>query len=450
MVLGSVLSPINSSILAVALVPVSSAFHTPMSTTVWLVSALYATTCVGQPLAGELVDRFGPRSVYLAGSGLVGVGGVIGVVAPTFGVLLAARIIIGLGTCASFPSSMRLIRTVLSSDVKRTEPSGLLALLSICNQSVAVAGPTLGGILLDTFGWRAIFALNVPLSAACLALGYAFFPDAAAARAEHNSRQFDLLGLSLLSLTLLPLVFWAMTPQSTTLWLVLVSIVSLSGLILHERRCSAPIIDVHVLAHNTPLSLTYLRTVLVSTTSYLFIYGFTQWLQTVRGCTAAVTGALLVPTFGLGVLAAVLTRNRRCLRGKLVVSALAHVIAAISLLVVSSSTNLWTFAAIAAAAGLPQGLANIAIQHALYLQAEPDRIGNAAGMLRMFTYIGAICAGALTGFFYRAAATTGSLRLIAIVMLSISVLYAMSAAFDRALTAPRQPHSSNSANGSFR
>ncbi|MFF3463722.1 MFS transporter [Streptomyces sp. NPDC002619] len=69
MILGSVLNPINSSMIAVALVPIGIAFGAPPAETVWLVSALYLATAVGQPVIGRLVDMYGPRRLYLVHSG---------------------------------------------------------------------------------------------------------------------------------------------------------------------------------------------------------------------------------------------------------------------------------------------------------------------------------------------------------------------------------------------
>ena len=116
LILGAVLNPINSSILAVSLVPIGRAFDAPASRTAWLISALYLTTAVGQPVVGRLVDLLGPRRLFLAGATLTGVAGVLGALAPSLGVLVAARVILGLGTCSGYPAAMYLIR----SEAERT------------------------------------------------------------------------------------------------------------------------------------------------------------------------------------------------------------------------------------------------------------------------------------------------------------------------------------------
>jgi MFS family permease len=68
MIVGAVLNPINSSIIAVSLVPIGTAFGAAPSSTAWLVSGLYLATALGQPVVGKLVDVYGPKRLYLAGA----------------------------------------------------------------------------------------------------------------------------------------------------------------------------------------------------------------------------------------------------------------------------------------------------------------------------------------------------------------------------------------------
>ncbi|GAB3902730.1 hypothetical protein GCM10027612_68290 [Microbispora bryophytorum subsp. camponoti] len=179
MILGSILNPINSSMLAVALVPIGHWFHASPAHTAWLVTGLYLATAVGQPVIGRLVDTFGPRPLYLTGTTLVGVAGLLGVLAPSLGVLIVSRVLLGIGTSAAYPASMFLLRAEADRTGMRS-PSGILAALSISNQVIAVIGPTLGGLLIGAGGWHLIFAVNVPLSVACLVLGVRRLPRRAA------------------------------------------------------------------------------------------------------------------------------------------------------------------------------------------------------------------------------------------------------------------------------
>ena len=133
-------------------------------------SALYLATAVGQPVVGRLVDLFGPRPLYLAGTALVGIAGLLGAVAWSLPVLIVARVLLGLGTCAGYPAAMYLIRREGDRTGRHT-PGGILTALSISAQVIAVIGPALGGLLIGVGGWRTIFTVNIPLAVACLILG---------------------------------------------------------------------------------------------------------------------------------------------------------------------------------------------------------------------------------------------------------------------------------------
>ncbi|MGO4429715.1 MFS transporter, partial [Streptomyces sp. MCAF7] len=134
MIVGSVLNPINSTIVAVALVPIGVALGAPPAQTAWLVSALYLATSIGQPVMGRLIDIYGPRRLFLAGMSLGGIAGLMGVLAPNLGVLIAARVVLGFGTCAGYPAAMYLIR----GEARRTgreSPAGVLTALAVANQT---------------------------------------------------------------------------------------------------------------------------------------------------------------------------------------------------------------------------------------------------------------------------------------------------------------------------
>ncbi len=250
MVLGSVLNPINSSMIAVALVPIGVAFGAPPSETVWLVSALYLATAVGQPVIGRLVDMYGPRRLYLIGTALVGIAGVTGALAPSLGVLIAARVLLGFGTSAAYPAAMQLTR----SEAERTgkdSPAGVLTALAVSAQTVSVIGPTLGGFLIGVGGWRAIFTVNVPLSLACLVLGSLRLPKLSKDTAE-SRRDVDPPGMLLFAVMLVSLMMFLTAPKLSEWWLPVLSAVAAVAFARRELRVPEPFVDLRVLGGNLP------------------------------------------------------------------------------------------------------------------------------------------------------------------------------------------------------
>jgi MFS family permease len=97
---GSVLNPVNSSIIAVALVAIGHSFGVAAAATTWLVSALCLATAIGQPAMGRLADQLGPRRVYLARLALVAAGGLADWLARPWACWWP-RVILGLGTSAA-------------------------------------------------------------------------------------------------------------------------------------------------------------------------------------------------------------------------------------------------------------------------------------------------------------------------------------------------------------
>ncbi|WP_456845881.1 MFS transporter [Cellulomonas sp. P5_C6] len=437
LILGSVLNPINSSMLAVALIPIGLALGAPPSQTVWLVSALYLATAVGQPVVGRLVDLFGPRRLYLVGTALVGIAGVAGALAPDLGVLVGSRVLLGLGTCAAFPAAMSLLRSE-SLRTGQDSPTGILTALSVANQSVAIIGPTLGGLLIAVGGWRTIFTINIPLSIACLILGWLRLPRTAS-RTGSVSR-LDLAGIGLFAAMLTALMLFLMNPRAGDWYLLAITLASATALAVRELRVAEPFLDLRLLRGNAPLLATFGRQLLNSTAIYAFLYGYVQWLEAGRGMSAAAAGLLLLPMSLAAVVASAVSGRYRELRGKLVIGSCSLIVGCTLLLLAGTATATWVLIGLAGLVGVSQGLNGLANQNALYRQAETERMGSAAGLLRTFTYLGAIVAAAVVAAAYATGAHTGGLHRLAALMLVCGIALLLVSVLDRSLRLER--HSS--------
>jgi MFS family permease len=423
MVLGAILNPVNSSTLAVALVPIGVAFHALPARTAWLVSALYLATATGQPVVGRLVDRYGPRRLYLFSTALVGVAGVLGTLAPSLGVLIGARVLLGIGTCAGYPAAMYLIR----AESRRTgvdSPAGVLTALSVSAQTIVVIGPTLGGLLIALGGWRSIFAVNIPLAVACLVLGARRLPSAARGRGATTPLDppLDHLGIALFAGMLTSLMLFLMSPTAGHLWLPALTAATAAAFARRELRFADPFIDLRVFGGNRPLILTYVRTLLAQTIAYAVLYGFTQWLEAGRGLSASHAGLVLLPLSLVGIGVSTLTGRRPEFRAKLLVGAASQVAGCVLMLLLDAHSAIWLPLLIAAVNGLPQGLNNLANQNAVYYQAEPARVGASAGLLRTFAYLGALVASAAYGAFFGAGAGTAGLHHFAVFLIVVAAL----------------------------
>jgi MFS family permease len=149
MFLGSALNPVNSSLIATALVPIASAMHVSVGRTAVLVSALYLASSIAQPTAGKLAEEFGPRRVFLAGILLVLAGGLVGGFAPDLTTLMVARVLVGVGTSAGYPSAMLLIRRRATAAGLGAPPGNVLGGLIIAGMVTPAVGLPIGGVLVQ-------------------------------------------------------------------------------------------------------------------------------------------------------------------------------------------------------------------------------------------------------------------------------------------------------------
>lgn len=436
MLLGSILNPINSTILSVALIPIGDALGAPPSQTAWLVSALYLATSLGQPVVGRLIDIFGPRRLFLFSTALVGIAGIIGTVAPDLWVLVVARVLLGFGTCSGYPAAMALLR----SEAQRTgrdSPGGVLTLLAVGNQTISVLGPLLGGLLIGVGGWRTTFALNIPLSVAAVVLGYLWLPRSAgtgeAPIRGHRISQLDLAGIWLFAVALISMLIFLMNPRIDLWYLMLVSVIAGAAFVVRELRSDTPFIDVRVFGGNAPLMLTYLRAIVAYIVSYSFLYGFSQWTQAGRGLSAFHAGLVQIPMFALAIGVSIYSSRRRSVRGKLVVGAIGQIIACLVMLTLTGSSPIWTIVVVALIFGVPQGLNALALQNSVYFQSDPQRTASSAGLLRTFGYIGSMIASSATAASFGQQADTGGMHHLVWVMLGAGILFLLITVFDRTL-----------------
>src|SRR5919197_3779847 len=93
LLIGTLLNPVNSAMIATALVPIGRDFHVGPSSTAWLVASLYLAAAVGQPTMGRIAELYGPRKVNATGFVLVLIAGLGGALAPNLGWLVMARVL---------------------------------------------------------------------------------------------------------------------------------------------------------------------------------------------------------------------------------------------------------------------------------------------------------------------------------------------------------------------
>ena len=421
---------------SVALAPISRDLGIGAAQAIWLVAALYLASAIAQPTMGKLADRFGPKKVFLTGLVIVGVAGVVPEFLTGFGGAVFARVLIGIGTSSAYPAALTTLRQH-SARIGKPTPSLVLGALSITSLVSAAAGPPLGGALIAAFGWHAIFLVNVPLAVFGIVVSVLWLPSDRLRPGTDEDlpvlTALDPFGMLLMTGTVSALLVFLLDLSAGLWWLLAVAIVLLVALVLWELRAVRPFVDVRMLARNGALSRTYLRLFLVYLLAYTMTYGFSQWVQDVAGYSSDVAGYLQLPAAIVAGVASFLIARKTAVRGPLVIAAVVPIVGGALLLLLHSGSPVFLLVLAPALFGVPQALASVSNQAALYRVVPSSYIGTAAGLSRTSVYIGAIAASSLIGGVFGQAPTTPDLHVLAWVIIGVAVLLSVLTIADRAL-----------------
>ncbi|MFF1837765.1 MFS transporter [Streptomyces sp. NPDC058231] len=442
---GSALNPINSSIIATAMVPIAAELNVSIGATAVLVSSLYLASAVSQPTAGKLAEVLGPRRVFLSGIVLVLLGGLVGGFGQNLATLTAARVLIGIGTSAAFPCAMVMIRRRAQDSGLDAPPGGVLGGLAIAGMATAAIGPPIGGLLVGAAGWRWAFYINLPVTLIALFMALRWLPeDPPLDRADSTFRtiadRIDLSGIIGFAATTTALVVFLMgLPQPTWAALV-VFVVAAVPTVWWELRANRPFFDLRGLAANGALTRTYLRQALTLLGTYTVMYGMTQWMQAAHGYSTVQAGLLLLP---MGAVSALLSRplaRRNLVRGPLITAALTMLLGSAGIMLLTSHSPAIAIVLVSLIFGVASAATTVGNQTALYVATPPDQIGTAAGLFRTFGYLGTIASSVIGSIVFHDGASDGGLHSLGLVLVAAGVVVLLLTVLDRRLMARAADH----------
>ncbi|MGY4542810.1 MFS family permease [Arthrobacter sp. UYNi723] len=425
--LGTSLNPLNSSMIAVALVVLREDFALDVATVTWVITSFYLASAAGQPLMGRLADRFGPRRLFTFGMALVAVTCALAPFAPNFALVCVARALMAVGTATAYPSAVVMV-TELSRLAKlpATRPLGRI---QMANTSAAAVGPVVGGLLVSLLGWQALFAVNVPLALLALIVVH----RAAPADSERETgklstliRDSDIPGILAFVASLMLAMMALLNVMPGYRWWLLGAATLIAGLFAwRELRFRPPFVDLRLLGRNRPLLLVYLVFVVFSGVYYFAFFGLPQLLQEAGHYDAGLVGLLMLPLAAMSVLVTPVTVRlieRFGVRSVMIGGVLILLVASGGLGALTLS--LWPplVFGLTALMGVPYGVVSTASNQGLYVSARPEERGVAAGIFQTCRYLGAITATVLIGVLYGPGVNQANWGLMVLVMLGLGAV----------------------------
>lgn len=425
--LGTLLNPLNSSMIAVALVRLQHEFHVGVATSSWLVSSFYVAAAIGQPLMGRLVDQFGARRLFLTGLVIVCCTAAATPLVPGMWWLVGLRVVQAIGTSAAFPSAVVLIRGTTGNG---GNPAAGLGAIAVTNSASAALGPVIGGLLVSTAGWQAIFLINVPLTIVGFVLAWRFLPaatrDQAGTSKRHTVARMDLPGVALFAATVTALLLFLLSLEHRPRWWCLpIFVVGAVAFVLRERAAATPFIDLRELTGNRALSAVLVQQMMISLAFYCVFFGLPMWLEGVRGLHTGLVGLLLLPVTAVSSMLTPFTARligRRGPRPAQVAGACVLVCNSLLLQVMGDATPIWLFVLFAILLGVPNGFNNLGLQTSLYRAAPPEQTGTASGLFQTARYSGAILSSTVLGIVFQNDLSSAGLHHVGYLMTCAAVV----------------------------
>jgi EmrB/QacA subfamily drug resistance transporter len=389
---------LDSTIVNVALPSIQRNLHASVSGLQWTIDAYTLVLASLLMLSGSTADRFGRRRVFQLGLGLFTIGSLLCSLAPGLEWLVVFRIVQAVGGSMLNPVALSIITNTITDRRERARALGIWG--AVFGLSLAL-GPVLGGVLVSTIGWRAIFWINVPVGIAAIILTQCFVPESRAPLA----RRFDPAGQSLIIVMLATLTY-ALIEGPHRGWgsalivsLFAVAVAAAAALVVVEARREQPLLDVRFF-RSAPFSGATVIAVAAFAAFGGFLFLNSLYLQDVRGFTALHAGLLTLPMAGMIALFAPVSGRLVASRGSrtpLVLAGLAIAVGAFLLVRLGPHTSVGYLVLSYVILGIGLGFVNAPISNTAVSGMPIEQAGVAASVASTSRQVGATLGVAITG-----------------------------------------------------
>ena len=431
--LTTLLSSLGTSSANVALPTLAEAFGSSFREVQWVVLAYLVAMTTLVVGVGRLGDLLGRRRLLVAGLALFSLASLLCALAPTLPLLIAARALQGVGAAAMMALAMALVGETMPKE-KTGSAMGLLGTMSAIGTAL---GPSLGGVLLSAFGWRAMFLLNVPLGVAALFLARRSLPAAQPAR---STAPFDAAGMIVLVLTL-AVYSLAMT---FSVALLIAALIGLGVFLRTEARAASPLVRL-AMFRNPVLSAGFAMSALVTTVVMATLVVGPFYLSGALGAGPAMVGAVMSVGPIIAALAGVPSGrlvDRFGAQAATLAGLAAMAAGAASLAMIPSSAGVGGYAAALAVTTAGYALFQAANNTAVTTSSAPAERGVVAGLLSLSRNLGLVTgASAMGALFALAGGAEKGLRLtfaVAAFLVAIGVAIALASQILRRASAARE------------
>ncbi|MEU4720128.1 DHA2 family efflux MFS transporter permease subunit [Nonomuraea dietziae] len=396
LLVGATAALLDTTIVAVALDELGEDLSAPVTVIQWVTTSYVLAMTAVIPLVGWSVGRFGARAMWLAALALFLLGSVLSGAAWSAGSLVAFRVLQGLGGGMILP----LTQLTLARAAGPERLGRVMGVVGLVGQIAPISGPILGGLLIDGWGWRWVFFVNVPIVVVSMVMTWRWFPR----DEERTARPLDLVGLVLLPAGVVALLYaltGVETGEGAGPWAVVAAVTGtalLAAFVVRSLRRSGPsLLDLRLFADRSFRGGTVM----------MFILGVTTWgpmfllplyYQQLRGLSAFDAGLALAPqSVGLGLAYLLVGRyaDRMPPRPLALAGMAVAVAGTIPFAFATAESDPFLLGAALLVRGVGFGVAGLPVSVALYRTLRPARIPDATSASNVVQRVGAATGTAL-------------------------------------------------------
>jgi DHA2 family methylenomycin A resistance protein-like MFS transporter len=394
--LGFLVVQLDVSVVNVGLGALKQAFDTDLTGLQWVINSYALVFSALLILGGACGDKWGAKTAYTAGFAVFTLGSIGCGLAENMPMLIAMRLVQGVGAAFLVPTSLTLIRISFEDPQRR---KSAVALWGACGGIALAAGPVLGGLLIDYLGWRSVFLINVPIGVLAIWLisRYAA-PSPRVEKSVDAGGQFSI-AVCLASLT------YALTESSGQGWTLLtysalaMAVCFLGVFVWVERHVNAPMLPAR-LATNAGLVSMSLAGAVINFTFYGTVFVFSIYFQTVLHYDAFKTGLSFIPLTAVLTLSTLLSSRiaRRVSAKRIITTGFSiQVIGFLALAEIGPHSSLWLLNGALMLVGIGSACSVPSITNTMLASVSQHDAGIASGLMASARQLGGVIGVAVFG-----------------------------------------------------
>jgi DHA2 family methylenomycin A resistance protein-like MFS transporter len=419
--LGFLVVQLDVSVVNVGLGALQQAFNMDLTGLQWVINSYGLFFSALLILGGALGDKFGARNIFAFGFLIFTLASVGCGLAGSISVLITFRGIQGIGAALLIPTSLTLIRLSFHDlDKRRTA----VAMWGASGGIALAAGPVIGGLIIQSLGWRSVFLINVPIGVLALVLITRFAPPSPKTGKGIDSFGQTSIAIAIACLTYAFTEFSAQQWSTSTQWTLCLAIIFTVVFVLIELRVQNPMLPPR-LAANKVLAATALSGAAINFTFYGTVFALSIYFQTILHYDAFETGMSFIPlTAVLTISTMISARIARTVKAVVIITAgfLLQIAGFIALSKLASQPSFWLLNAALMMVGVGSAASVPSITNSMLSSVTQHDAGIASGLMASARQLGGVIGVAVfgtlishTGSFSQGMA--GAMQLSAVVLL---------------------------------